>query len=464
MYAQLTKVLDDIRASYWFIPLCMLFTAILLALFTRWLDEHAFIDRFVYTSSIVASGATDARSILSVIATAVMGVAGVTFSITILAVSFASSNFGPRLISNFMRDRGNQFTLGTFVGTFAFCLIILATVRGMSVAESGDTVGSFVPYISVITAVGLALGCIVVLIYYIHHIAETINIENIIADIGHRLQRRIVEIYPDSEKDNASIDAKSFDAATGELTAMRVCCDSIGYVQAIDHNKLVELTQSNNLLTRVHYRPGDFVTPHDSLLSVWCQHQNEVPVDELKRCFATGPQRTEHQNVLFLVEQLAEVIGRALSPGVNDPFTAVSCLNWYRLVILEYIKANPEGIDEQKKKVRRVQRVQVSPVSFERLLSVMFDSVRQYIVTDLNALLHCMAVFSECAWHAGPGVYQQSLENHLKRFHDSGVHANPDSVDAAEITMRYKQSMRILEKDERNPSEQYELPWFGGSA
>ena len=461
MYAQLIKALDDIRASYWFIPLCMLLTAILLALFTRWLDKHSYIDHMVYTASIVASGATDARTILSVIATSVMGVAGVTFSITIVAVSFASANFGPRLISNFMRDRGNQFTLGTFVGTFAFCLIILATVHGRSVAESGDTVGSFVPYISVIIAIGLALGCIVVLIYYIHHIAETINIENIIADIGDRLQRRIVEIYPDSLADDALIDAACFNDAIGGLSAIQVCCDSIGYVQAIDHDRLVELTQSNDLLTRVHYRPGDFVTPHDSLLSVWCQNQDDVPVDELKRCFATGPQRTEHQNVLFLVEQLAEIIGRALSPGVNDPFTAVSCLNWYRMVLLEYVKANPEVGDDQ---LHGTQRVQVTPVTFDRLTSVMFDSVRQYIVTDLNALLHCLAIMTECAWHAGSGVYRQTLEDQLKRFYQAGLQANPGVVDSGEITQRYKQSRQIIEKNEPYPSEQYELFWFGGSA
>jgi len=315
--------------------------------------------------------------------------------------------------------------------------------------------------IGVISSLGLALGCIAVLIYYIHHIAETINIENIIADIGDRLQRRIVEIYPDSKANDALIDAASFKDAIGGLSAIQVCCDSIGYVQAIDHVRLVELTQSNDLLTRVHYRPGDFVTPHDGLLSVWCQQQDDVPVEELKRCFATGPQRTEHQNVLFLVEQLAEIIGRALSPGVNDPFTAVSCLNWYRIVLLEYVKANPEVGDD---KIQGTQRVQVTPVTFERLTSVMFDSVRQYIVTDLNALLHCLAIITECAWRADQGVNRQTLEKQLKRFYEAGLQVNPRAVDSGEITERYKQCRQILEKNERYPSEQYELFWFGGSA
>lgn len=461
MYAQLIKRLDDLRASYWFIPLCMLFSAVVLAFFTSWLDMHSAVDRFPYASIIVTSGATDARSILSVIATAVMGVAGVTFSITIVAVSFASSNFGPRLIGNFMRDRGNQFTLGTFVGTFAYCLVILVTVHDTSLTKSGAALNAFVPYVGVITAVALALGCIAVLIYYIHHIAETINIENIIADIGRRLQSRIVEFYPDSETDNALVDAVSFEAAIYDLTESHVSCDSVGYVQAINHDRLVELTQSNELLARIHYRPGDFVTPYDSLLRVWSHDPDDVPADELKRCFAMGPQRTEHQNVLFLVEQLAEVIGRALSPGVNDPFTAMSCLNWYRMAILEYVKSNPHVVKHNN---QGAQRVQVSPVSFQRLSSVMFVSVRQYIVMDLNTLLHCMALFVVCAWHAGPGIYRQALVQHLKDFHDAGLQANEGVVDAAAISTRYKQGMQILEKDESYPDERHEFSWFGGSA
>jgi uncharacterized membrane protein len=198
MYAHLLKTLNDLRASYWFIPFCMLLSAIALAWITRWLDSTSIVENLKYSSTILASGATDARAILSVIATAVMGVAGVTFSITIVAVSFASSNFGPRLIGNFMRDKGSQLTLGTFVGTFAYCLVILVTVQGKSIDSTGVPLESFVPYLSVITSVVLALLCIGVLIYFIHHVAETINIENIIDDIGRQLHSRINETYPDA--------------------------------------------------------------------------------------------------------------------------------------------------------------------------------------------------------------------------------------------------------------------------
>jgi len=461
VYALLAKLLDDIRASYWFVPMCMLITAIALAFITRWLDAESVMSEFAESSVLIASGADGARTILSVIATTVMGVAGVTFSLTIVAVSFASSNFGPRLIGNFMRDRGNQFTLGTFVGTFAYCLLILATVRGESSTEMTASTESFAPYLSLIIALVLALVCIAVLIYYIHHIAETINIENIIADIGRNLTSRIAEIYPDSDAEKTLVDEDSFSAATQHLQPSRISCQSTGYVQAIDHDKLDELTETRQLLTRVHYRPGDFVTPHDSLLSVWSEEADKVPESELRHCFATGPQRTEHQNVLFLVEQLAEVIARALSPGVNDPFTAISCLNWYRLAIPEYINVFPDAVDE-KKMVRCI--VQVAPIKFERLTSVMFDTTRQYIVSDMNVLLHAMAMIAECASFAGPGQHQQVLKKHLKCFHDAGQQYHKCSIDAQSITERYEQTLIILSNKDGNPQQRYENWWFGGSA
>jgi len=461
MYVHLIKALDDLRASYWFVPLCMLFSAITLAVFTAWLDANAAIEAFSHSPFVVASGADDARTILSVVATAVMGVAGVTFSITIVAVSFASSNFGPRLIGNFMRDRGNQFTLGSFVGTFAFCLIVLASVHGPSVNAQGEPVQPFVPYIGIIVALILALVCIGVLIYYIHHIAETINIENIIADIGGQLKLRIVTIYPDSDAGNDLVEESSFSAATEKLDLARIGCDSIGYVQAINHDKLVDLTRTHELLTRVHYRPGDFITPHDCLLSVWSKKPDTIPMEELRGCFATGPQRTEHQNVLFLIEQLAEVIARALSPGVNDPFTAISCLNWYYLAILEYVKAYPEAIDEQSM-VRRI--VQVAPVTFERLTSVMFDTTRQYIVPDTNVLLHTMATLAQCAWHSGNGTHQQTLIIHLTQYQEAGVQAHTCPIEIKAIKERFEQCISILAETGTYSRQRYEKPWFGGSA
>ena len=408
-----------------------------------------------------ASGVDDARSILSVIATSVLGVAGVTFSITIVAVSFASSNFGPRLVGNFMRDRGNQVTLGTFIGTFVFCLITLASVQGASAGKSGAEVQEFVPYLSVVTALFLALVCVCVLIYYIHHIAETINIENIISDICLQLKSRIIETYPNNQSDVLKVDAVDFQTAAAGFSSKRVSCESVGYVQAIDHDKLVEMAESMTLLMQVHYRPGDYVCTHDALLSVWSNESDAVPVDDLRSCFATGPQRTEHQNVLFLIEQLGEVIARALSPGVNDPMTAVSCLNWYRTALMGYTSTHPDAMVEND--WARWQ-VQIRPITFDRICAVMFDKTREYIVADINVLLHAMALFSECGWQAGAGSYRETLKTHLNHYHLAGVESHDRSYARQVINERLEQALELMENDDPFYQKRQDATWFGGSA
>ena len=455
------KALQDIRASYWFVPLCMLVTAIALALITRSLDTHPVVEQIADSSLLKASGVDDARTILSVIATSILGVAGVTFSITIVAVSFASSNFGPRLVGNFMRDLGNQITLGTFIGTFVFCLIILASVQGASSEKSGAEAQELVPYLSVITALFLALVCVCVLIYYIHHIAETINIENIIADIGSQLKARILETYPNNQSDVLKVDATDFETAVASLAVKRVSSKSVGYVQAIDHEKLSEMANSMTLLIKVHYRPGDYVCTHDALLSVWSNESDTVPVDDLRDCFATGPQRTEHQNVLFLVEQLGEVIARALSPGVNDPMTAVSCLNWYRTALMGYINAHPEALADSD---WASWQVQIKPVTFDRICAVMFDKTMQYIVADTTVLLHAMAVFSECAWQARVGPYRETLKSHLQQYHLAGIETHDKTFAAKIINDRFEQASDLLENDDPFYQKRQDATWFGGSA
>ena len=461
MRIRIVKLAEDLRASYWFLPFCMLIAAFSLALATCWLDTNPAVRKIAGNSMLGNSGADDARGILSVIATSVLGVAGVAFSITIVAVSFASSNFGPRLIRNFMRDRGNQLTLGMFVGTFVFCLLVLASVHGATTKESGDEVAAFVPYLSVVMAVVLAISCIGVLIYYFHHIAEFINIEKIISDIGHQLKMRILETYPNNRDNDLQVDADDFESAAAELDVRRVSSESVGYVQAISHDQLLELAESHSLLINVHYRPGDYLCTHDKLLSVWSEEPDKVPIEELRACFATGPQRTKHQNVLFLVDQLAEVIARALSPGVNDPMTAVSCLNCYRTALLEYIHTHPDAIQDSDWKRWQVQ---IKPITFDRICSVMFDKTRQYIVADVNVLLHALALFSECAWQAQTGSYRDTLVGYLRQFHTEGLEVNDRPTATKIINEHYEQALKLLENDDPFFKMRQNTTWFGGSA
>lgn len=296
--------------------------ALSLAHGTEWIDRHTELLPFQLPEAFVNTQVDGARSTLSTIATAVIGVTGVMFSMTIVAVSFAAGNYGPRLIGNFMRDRGNQISLGTLIATFAYALSILRAVQDPSEAAG---VEAFVPQYSMLVAMLGAIVAVFTMIYFVHHVPETINVSNITANLGQRLEREIINIieaeatldrdkepmYPDTEPDH-------------EVSLKRA-----GYIQTLNYDRLEELISDRNWIIRIEKLPGDFVTSFTPALTVWAGGDLTKEDDaELCDCYALGASKTEHQNVLFLVDQLVEMLARALSPGVNDPFTAINCLNW----------------------------------------------------------------------------------------------------------------------------------------
>ncbi|WP_157735952.1 DUF2254 domain-containing protein [Granulosicoccus antarcticus] len=457
------KLINDIASSYWFVPMCMVLGAMGLGLGLGWLDANQATGWLPWQ---IHANADDARTLLSVVATSVLGVAGVTFSITVVAVSFASSNYGPRLINNFMGDKGSQYTLGTFIGTFVYCLTVLTNLHGPYTTESGEQIDAFIPNLSLSVALLLSLASIYVLIYFINHITEIINIENITASIGHSLTNRINKPFPNRGSHIPRIDEPDFQTAIHGRNMHSVKAETIGYIQAIDLDRLSSLTQEQDLLIRIHYRPGDFTTTHDCLLSLWTGSDEDISHDSLRECFATGQERTEHQNVLFLAEQLSEVIARALSPGINDPFTAISCMNWFRTALMEYLSDGYSTSTDHSdaNDDSRPARIQLTPIDLSRLCAVMFDYTRQYVAADRNTSLHTLALIAECAWHAGPGPSRTLLLMHLDKLHKSSLSCMAGNVESQDITRRYEEALSIFSSKRDINEVRACATWFGGSA
>jgi len=320
--ALLLKLAQDIRASYWFIPANMVLFAIVLAHASEWLDHTPEILPYHLPGTLLDTQVDGARSTLSIIATSVIGVTGVMFSMTIVAVSFAAGNYGPRLIGNFMRNRGNQISLGILIATFVYALLILRAVQDPSTDTSGD---AFVPQYSMLLAM---IGCLIAvftMIYFVHHVPETINVSNITASLGQRLETEITTII-DAE---AGHDAREEVSCPDNEPDHQIMLNGAGYIQALNYERVEDLTRKDGWLLRIEQQPGDFVSPFTPVMSVWSDAPlSDEDLTRLRDCFALGTSRTEHQNVLFLVDELVEVLARALSPGVNDPFTAINCLNW----------------------------------------------------------------------------------------------------------------------------------------
>ncbi|MBW4707450.1 DUF2254 domain-containing protein [Roseobacter sp. YSTF-M11] len=316
------KLAQDIRASYWFIPAALVLAALALAHASEWVDRHTGMLPFQLPAAFIDTQVDGARSTLSTIATSVIGVTGVMFSMTVVAVSFAAGNYGPRLIGNFMRDRGNQISLGILIATFVYALSILRAVQDPSEASGVD---AFVPQYSMLIAM---IGCVIAvfaMIYFVHHVPETINVSNITANLGRQLELEVTKmIEADAELTSSSapeVPDSDPDNTVSLLTA--------GYIQTLNYDQIEALSTRENWTIRVDKLPGDFVTRYTTVVSVWAGDSlSDQQVTELRDCYAVGTSRTEHQNVLFLVDELVEMLARALSPGVNDPFTAINCLNW----------------------------------------------------------------------------------------------------------------------------------------
>lgn len=366
----------QIRGSYWFIPSFMAVAALLLSQLTLYMDRSVGSDWIDYWEFLYATRPDGARAILSTIAGSMIGVAGVTFSITIAAVAYASGQFGPRIIDNFMEDQGNQITLGTFISTFLYCLLVLRTVRG-----SDEGVG-FVPYGSMALAVGLALASLGVLIYFIHHIPESIHVYHVVADIGNQLEQQADRLFSEEPPEEGTvIDLPSLDKPTYILRA-----PTSGYIQSIEYDTLVSRASQDNALVKLDVEPGAFVAKSMILGRVYGGEDSQDR--NFEATFLIGRERSPTQDIRFLINKLIDIAARALSPGVNDPFTAMSCIDWLSAVFLRIGKRSAPSIyrSDQDGKI-----VLMAPRSdFETLLFDCWDKLRPYVSKDRNVTFHML--------------------------------------------------------------------------
>lgn len=321
--ANLWEVLHD---SYWFIPSLMVIGAILLGLLLLYIDQrieigtwHAGNISFVYRGGIGS-----ARELLSDIASSIIAIAGVSFSITIVTLSLASTQYGPRLLRHYMRNTGNQIVLGTFVSTFIYCLLIYCQIPDAGIWDTP-------PRLAVSFAVVLAFVSIGIFIYFIHHMSEFIRADVIITAAFRELLARIESLYPeeiglDVEQVPEDVDFQM--PGDFESNSKPVMTPKSAYLQAIASESLIQLASRHDLLIRLDCRPGEFLIQNRPAARVYpADRLNSKIEEELRAVFIYGYHRTPEQDVGFAINELVEIALRALSPSLNDPFTAIACLD-----------------------------------------------------------------------------------------------------------------------------------------
>jgi uncharacterized membrane protein len=442
---QLRARYEQLRTSFWFVPALMSVGAALLALVTLAVDARLSDEVRSGLTWIYGGGPEGARSLLSTVASSAITVAGTTFSITIAALSLASSQFGPRLLRTFVRDTGNQVVLGTFVATFLYCLLVVRTVRGLE-----DT--RVVPHLSVTVGVLLAIANLGVLIYFIHHVAMSIRADQVIAAVGHDLDGAVEHLFPEqlgrglvAQGDDVEAPAAPPPAAPPD--ALPVALDQDGYLQVLDVESLLGLTVEHDLVVTLLCRPGDFIVAGEPAALVWPAERLDDEVrGAVAGVFILGRERSAQQDVLFVVNQLVEVAARALSPGVNDPFTAITSLDRLGAVLCRVARRPlPDGrrYDEGGR-----LRVVAAPVRFDELVDAAFDQIRHYGRDNLvvmGRLLDTLARVGEAAADAR----RAPLLRQARLAYEGSRDALPTDGDRATLEERYHAALGRLNAAER---------------
>ncbi|MEL0592094.1 MAG: DUF2254 domain-containing protein [Planktothrix rubescens PR222] len=439
-YVKLAKLWDSLHSSFWFVPTLMVLLAIALSFITIWIDhkqETNIVENIDWAYSLGPSGS---RAILSAIAGSMVTVATTAFSITIVALQLASSQFEPRLLRNFMQDTGNQIVLGTFISTFVYSLMVLRTINGVEKYE-------FVPHLAVTIGLGLAIASVGVLIYFIHHSASSIQVDQIIKQVGNDLDVAIDRLFPERIGQSASkqVQEESLPAIPADFD--RVACPiktiANGYIQGIDDNQLMRIATENNLLLRVQQRPGRFVVKGSEIVRVFPEEKvNKKLAVQINEAFILGSQRTEQQDVEFPIDELVEIAVRALSPGINDPFTAIRCIDQLSAALCHLAQReipSPYRYDDQKQ-----LRIIAEPISFADATDAAFNQIRQYGKSSVAVTMRLLEAIAAIAPFTHRVPDRNTLQRHADMIERGGQEGIAEELDYENVKERYLAAVKAI--------------------
>jgi uncharacterized membrane protein len=373
--ARIRKLLSDLRETFWLVPGLMVLAGALSALVLLQIDHSGvFPSSMDKTFWVYRGDATGARTLLGAIASSTIAVAATVFSITIAALTLAAGQMGPRLLHNFTRDRGNQFTLGVFLTTFAFALIVLRSVRA-----------EFTPHVSLTVAILLALVCVGTLVWFVGHLARRLNVDTVIDLVSADLAQVVHRLSTD--------DALSAPPPESYWRgAVPVHDHRCGYLHQLDENGLADWAAAHDTAVWLLVKPGDYVFPGAPIALV--KPPAEGAAKAIHAATALGQNRSSRADVEFAARQIVEVAVRALSPSMNDPNTACSALDHLGSALCRMVSLQlPTGVYERDGRVV----LMVPRVGYAKIVSTMFHKIRQNAAGNAAVLHHILEVLTAVA-------------------------------------------------------------------
>ena len=374
------RLLVAIRDSFWFFAMLCTIAAIIGVEALAWVDRADLVGDTLFGGFLLEVGAEGSRGLLSAIATSMLGAAATTFSITVAVLALTSSSYGPRLVRNFLTDRGNQFVLGYLVGTAVFALLVLRHVRVLDL-DSDDS--AFVPHLATNVAVVLAIIGVGVLVYFIHHISVAIQVSSLSTRVREALKEVVDRMYPegaDAGHRPLSEPLVSPDAAHAVVRA-----HGNGYVRGIDSEEILEAAVEADAFVEVVVRPGTHMIEGEPCAYVRfrdepAQDVRDQLVGRVRDAVALGGSRTPYQDVEFVVSQHVDLAVRAMSPGTNDPLTTMNALDdlCAGLASIAVRPDPPEGLTDES----GTARVRLRVVSVRHLVEFVSDVLRVAVVAQ----------------------------------------------------------------------------------
>ena len=380
--SRLRVLWQNVNASLWFVPTLLVAGAIGLAFGLVVVDTHIAHTWLPDYPLLFGAGTDGARGMLTAIAGSMVTVAALIFSLTLSTLAQVSSQYTSRVLRNFMRDRANQLVLGFFVSIFAYCLIVLRTIRG------GDE-GGFIPSLAVFMGLVLALASIGVLIFFIHHMATAIQASSIIRHATEETHKAIGRLFPEALGEEAGPQqAQDLLRQAGQLRWQPVPARATGYVQSLDEQALLKLARQLAGVVRLEHGIGGFVARGAALVSVAryegvAQVLTEELTAKVNDCFTLGSQRTIEQDTGFGLRQIVDIALKALSPGINDTTTAIIGIDHLGALLAQLADRRFEqNLRADQDKVRIIA---VRP-TFATYVATAFDQIR--LSADGNAAVY----------------------------------------------------------------------------
>ncbi len=436
---KLKRFWRDLRTSFFYVPSLIVAVSIVLAVALIVGDSTRIEQWLARWPLLFGGGAAGARLMLSTIAGSMMTVVGITFSMTLMTLMLASSQYTSRILRNFMRDTVTQVVLGMFAGIFSYCLIVLRSIR------SGDE-GDFVPSLAVFVGILLAISGIVALILFIHHIASLIQASSIISSVAEETLLTIDFLFPEKPRQGPIDDAGHQTLLPmPELNWHAVPAQRNGYIQGVDDAALMRLAREHETIVRMEHSIGSYVVHGAALASLALDRPPEKQlIASLQAAYSISRHRSLPQDTAFGIRQIVDMALRALSPGINDTTTAVMCVDYLTAILA---RLAPRNIPASHCYEDGELRVIAIRQTFASLVAESFDQIRGSAIGNVAIMLRMLGALQTIGSLTASPSRRRTLLEQVESIAELAERTIESPHDRARLESRFVSVRQALEKE-----------------